>query len=1620
MNKAVQYKNFLSSIKKRSVTFLLLIFLFCNSSYTYATHLIGGDMSYLLLSGPDANNNYTYALRFVTYQDCNSEFWNPNGPGGFPEPSFNIGIYEGNLLATTLTLKQTINAIIIEQKRITPTLPPGCTVNNFSCVFEVVYAATFTVPFTLQGYHLYYDRCCRTGGVINLNNSGSQGDAYTAFIPPQIILNSSPIFSGVNIPYVCVGDTVTFVNSAIDPDGDLLIFSFVTPFRGYGTQQSPAPPLPGILTFPPPTVNYNPGYSATQPFGNAGLSIINGFTGITQLSTTAVGKYLVGVLIQEYRNGNLISVSRRNYQFEVLSCNPNIPPNLNSNPQTNPIFTIEEGDTLCMPVSFQDAENQAMNLNISGSIFSSVLTNPAASFTTPVQSGNTISSQVCWQTACGQGRSLPYSFTATATDFGCPPKSNTSVFGIVMQPFQGPSSIQGKAAPCPGETSVNYSVTPQSGVTYNWIITNGTQTSGTNTASINVDWGLNSTGNVRVIATSKNACNAPPIDLPIFLKTFTANAGANIQICPGDSVQIGGSPTAFPGAVINWSPNQNISSVTATNPIVFPDTTTTYVVSVADADGCLVFDTITVNVFDTSGVSAGNDTLLCSATSGQLNATGGTGYTWQASPSLSNTTIPNPIINLTQSETFVVTITSSNNCFIIDSVIVLVDTIPIADAGLDVQVCSGDSFNLGGSPSGPNGALFQWSPAALLNDATIANPVGIVNSLTNFILTVSTPIGCQSSDTVEVDVLPQPLATVSNDTLVCFGDTFNLVAGGGLNYSWSPGNLLNDSTLASPLVFTQDTTQFSVIVSDAIGCKDTATVLVSFLPRVLQAGVDLFLCPGNSVQLNAIGDTIKFWSPGNVLNDSTLASPTANPLTTTTFTVVATSSFGCTERDTLLVEVAPVIPTDAGINDTICFGDTSIIGGNPTTLGNVSVEWKLQAIVFDTTFNPLVTPTQSSLYILEATSGLCTGTDTVEVIVNQLPITNAGSNTAICFGDSIILNGLAPAAITQLWSPTATLSDSTLLNPIAKPLVQTTYFLQVTDSNLCSNIDSVIIDILALPIINTSNNDTVCRGDTLSLFATGGTQYSWIPGNVFNDSTLSNPDYYALDSNTVFVRVSDANNCTSIDSIIIQLFPDPQAFAGNDTIICIGDSIQLNASGGQSYQWLTSTFISNVNIANPVIFPPNSIAYVLEVTDANACKAMDTIMVGIDLGPNTNAGGNRKTCLNDTLLLQGSGANSYLWSPAGLVNNPFNPNTYTVLQSDTSLILTGFNTRGCRTNDTIFIEINPIPFINIGDTTFACKYQDVLLGGNPTAPGGSTYLWTPNENISNNTVANPIVNITETSRYFLTVIDTNSCKNSDTVNIYIFRAKTNVDVVNACEGDSFLVETTISDGFSPYRAVWQPGKDFADSTALNPIIFPKENATYTGIITDGIGCNDTIEFDIYPLIAPIAEFDYSLIPGCDGMHVFTENLSENGTDFRWKSGTFTSTNFNAEIVIPYSLTSTIQLEAISADTCKRNKEVSISTEDLKSIIEKRIGNVFTPNNDGVNDFFEVEIDNRLQNCTVLDIYNRWGQLMFSSYGKISHSWDGVIPGENPAPEGVYFYVLRVNDLVFKGSLSLFR
>ena len=194
------------------------------------------------------------------------------------------------------------------------------------------------------------------------------------------------------------------------------------------------------------------------------------------------------------------------------------------------------------------------------------------------------------------------------------------------------------------------------------------------------------------------------------------------------------------------------------------------------------------------------------------------------------------------------------------------------------------------------------------------------------------------------------------------------------------------------------------------------------------------------------------------------------------------------------------------------------------------------------------------------------------------------------------------------WSPESTLTDSSIANPLATPDTTTLYTILATDSFGCMANDTVLLTVINIDLVITGDT-SICEGESVQLTATGGLTYSWVPAGSLDNSNSATPIASPSQTTTYVVTAETILGCQKSDTITVTVIIF-NATTSNDVTICLGDSVQIYASGGQLYVWSPVTGLNDPNIANPVAKPTTTTTYRVTITDA-VCSTIDSLVVTV-------------------------------------------------------------------------------------------------------------------------------------------------------------------------------------------------------------------------------------------------------------------------------------------------------------------------------------------------------------------------------------------------------------------------
>lgn len=312
-------------------------------------------------------------------------------------------------------------------------------------------------------------------------------------------------------------------------------------------------------------------------------------------------------------------------------------------------------------------------------------------------------------------------------------------------------------------------------------------------------------------------------------------------------------------------------------------------------------------------------------------------------------------------------------------------------------------------------------------------------------------------DSVIVTV-DSPSVKTNNDTTVCLGSQIQLNTIGASAYSWSPTTGLSDPNIANPIVTINNFSTYIVSGINANGCiaKDTI-IITTFSKPLITKNNDTVLCKETSIQLYVTGGVSYLWSPVTGLSNPNIANPIASPVATTTYFVTVTDGNACAYKDSIKITIKSSALFSVSPDQNVCEKNSKQLiasGGN-------SYLWQPSTYLDNPNIaNPLSTPDVTTIYRVKIKDSTCNDSTilTTTLMVLPLPLIRASKTNDIdCSNNFSQLN--AAGGKNYFWQPGKYLNDSTISNPIAKPLATTSFIVNGIDINGCKNTDTITVKV---------------------------------------------------------------------------------------------------------------------------------------------------------------------------------------------------------------------------------------------------------------------------------------------------------------------------------------------------------------------------------------------------------------------------------------------------------------------------------------------------------------------------------------------------------------------------------
>ena len=579
------------------------------------------------------------------------------------------------------------------------------------------------------------------------------------------------------------------------------------------------------------------------------------------------------------------------------------------------------------------------------------------------------------------------------------------------------------------------------------------------------------------------------------------------------------------------------------------------------------------------------------------------------------------------------------------------------------------------STGGSAAFTWNWNFGAGATPATFVgqNPPAVTYSTTgtkNITLTYTSNSGlCTDFQSRQVDIIPQPTASFTSNAPQCVSSLVNFTYTGSaaLTYQWDfgVGATPSMSFVQNPMgiVYSSAGTKTITLTIDNGTCTRTITQNITINSTPLSTFSSTApQCTGLPVNFTNTGTTTGVsWSwnlgSGATPPTSTLQNPTGVIYSTSgTKIIVLTTTdntTGCASTTTQTININQTPTSTFTSNAPQCVGSAVNCTNTGSTGGSWSYFWD-----FGTDASPQNSTSENPTGISYSTGGTktitftisngsCTQTSTQTILINALPVANAGLDTTICANTSVQIGSALVAGNTYNWFPSSTLSSSTIANPIANPLAPVTiYVVTMTNTTTgCIAQDSIVVTMLSPLVADAGVDVEICRYDSIQIGAglIEGQTYVWTASAGLNGTLSPNP-IASPSTTTTYTLTASGSGCAAVtDEVTIIVHQLPIANAGLDDTITVGSSTQLIATGGVQYTWMPPYGLSNTGVFNPIANPDTSTRYIVTVIDIYGCVNSDTMMVKV-IAPSfwiATAFSPDNNGHNDVLYVRGEGINNF-------------------------------------------------------------------------------------------------------------------------------------------------------------------------------------------------------------------------------------------------------------------------------------------------------------------------------------------------------------------------------------------
>ncbi|MCX7745215.1 MAG: gliding motility-associated C-terminal domain-containing protein, partial [Flavobacteriales bacterium] len=586
------------------------------------------------------------------------------------------------------------------------------------------------------------------------------------------------------------------------------------------------------------------------------------------------------------------------------------------------------------------------------------------------------------------------------------------------------------------------------------------------------------------------------------------------------------------------------------------------------------------------------------------------------------------------------------------------------------------------------------------------------------------------------------------------------------------------------------------------------------------------------------------------------------------------------------------------------------------------------------------------------------------------------------------------------------------------PAATQTYTVTGTDANGCTNTSSVTITVNPLPTVgvNATPGTTVCAGTSVTLNGTGAVSYTW-SGGVSNGVA-----FVPASTQTYTVTGTDANSCTNSASFVVTVNSLPNFSAYSNSPVCSGSDIQLNvtSASGTICAWsgpnsfTSSLFNEIIPLANEVLHEGN---YTVIVTDLNtSCTNSQTVFVDVVNQISSTINPVSPICQNQGTIQLTAANTGGSWTGNGVnASGIFDPNVAGSGIHTITYTISG----NCGSSSTTNITVLETPTASASYNQPVCENGVLNLQGNlPSSSVSYTVGWIGPNNYSSSQAISTISPASSSLNgvYWYHIQYANGCQDSSSVNVIITPQPeiSNAMVTDAScfNSNNGSIDLSITSS-ATYNVTWSNGASTDDINNLNA-------GTYTVTVSVNGVCSASATYIVNSPQPVDLYLKDATQPNCgtnNGRIILGVTGGESPFTFTWQPNVSTDSVANQVGEGQYYIMLT------DDNGCSDTLSVNLICIPDSLIIPQLV----TPNNDGMNDLWEIDLSNYPNN--VVKIFNRWGNLVFAANPYLSSNyWDGKVGqnvmlslGSEYLPVGTYYYVIDLfgdGTKIFKGYIEL--